>query len=128
MKNSDKALQWLRRAKSNIARAQVGIVSPDILYEDLCFDVQQAVEKSLKAFCVYRGIVFPKTHDIGYLLELLEKTKITIPAKIREASLLTDYAVELRYPGDYEPVEEDEYKNALKIMESVFKWVEKKVK
>jgi len=33
-------------SKSNMARAKAGRVSPDILYEDLCYDAQQAVEKS----------------------------------------------------------------------------------
>ena len=41
MKNLDKALAWLKRAKSNLTRAKVGKVSEDIRYEDLCFDVQQ---------------------------------------------------------------------------------------
>jgi len=44
MKNLDKANEWLQRAKSNMAR-KAGRVSPEILYEDLCYDAQQAVEK-----------------------------------------------------------------------------------
>ena len=35
MKNLDKANKWLQRAKSNMARAKSGGVSPDIRYEDL---------------------------------------------------------------------------------------------
>jgi HEPN domain-containing protein len=46
MKNLDKTNEWLQRAKSNMARAKAGRVSPDILYEDLCYDAQQAVEKA----------------------------------------------------------------------------------
>jgi hypothetical protein len=39
---------WLRRARSNLARAKQD--KPDeVLFEDLCFDAQQAVEKALKA-------------------------------------------------------------------------------
>ena len=38
MKNLDRAKEWLQRAKSNMARAKAGRVSPDILYEDLCYD------------------------------------------------------------------------------------------
>jgi len=32
MKNLDKANEWLQRAKSNMARAKAGRVSPEILY------------------------------------------------------------------------------------------------
>ncbi len=49
MKNKEIILNWLKRARSNLERAKIGKVSPGILYEDLCFDAQQAVEKSLKA-------------------------------------------------------------------------------
>lgn len=52
MKSPERAKEWLTRAKSNLARVKAGKVSEDILYEDLCFDAQQAVEKALKALCI----------------------------------------------------------------------------
>jgi len=39
---------WLRHSRSNLARAESGRMTPEILYEDLCFDAQQAAEKALK--------------------------------------------------------------------------------
>ena len=65
MKDPSKTNDWLKRAKSNLARACVGKVVEDVLYEDLCFDAQQAVEKALKALCVMQGIRFGKVHDIA---------------------------------------------------------------
>ncbi len=59
MKNLDKANNWLQRAKSNMARAKAGRVLPDILYEDLCYDAQQAVEKALKSVCILYEIGLP---------------------------------------------------------------------
>ena len=41
--------EWLRRARSNLARSSQGHVAPDVLLEDACFDAQQAVEKALNA-------------------------------------------------------------------------------
>lgn len=125
MKNLQRAREWLKRAKSNLARAKVGRISEDILYEDLCFDAQQAVEKALKALCIIHGIKFSKVHDIAYLMELLEKGNIKIPKRLQRAKILTDYAVETRYPGDYIPVDEDMYKDALKLAERIVSWVEK---
>ena len=127
MKNLDKANNWLQRAKSNMARAKAGRVSPDILFEDLCYDAQQAVEKALKSVCIIHEIVFPKTHDIAYLIELLEKGNVEVPGELQNAKILTGYAVETRYPGDYEPVNEDDYLNAMQLAEKVLKWVEKKM-
>ena len=51
--------EWLRRARSNLARASHGQGTPDILFEDLCFDAQQAVEKALKALLVLKGVQVP---------------------------------------------------------------------
>ncbi len=127
MKNREIANHWLRRAKSNMARAKAGRVSLEILYEDLCFDSQQAVEKALKSVCILHEIIFPKTHDIAYLIELLEKGGVAIPEAVQQAKLLTGYAVESRYPGDYEPVDETEYIKSVEIAENVLKWAEMKI-
>ena len=45
MENKEFVMEWLGRAKSNLERAKLGRASEDILYEDICFDCQQAAEK-----------------------------------------------------------------------------------
>ncbi|QWR78976.1 HEPN domain-containing protein [Candidatus Magnetomonas plexicatena] len=124
MKNTLKAREWLKRAKSNLARARLGKVSDEILYEDICFDAQQAVEKALKAVCVINEINFNRAHDISYLIDLLDTANIKLPKRLHRAKLLTNYAVETRYPGDYMQIDKDMYEDALKIAEMVLKWVD----
>jgi len=128
MKNREIILNWLKRARSNLERAKMGKVTQGILYEDLCFDAQQAVEKSLKAMLIKLNQSFPKTHSIGVLLKLIEEADVEIPKNINQAKLLTAYAVDARYPGDYETVSKEEYKEALKITEDVFKWLDNIIK
>ena len=128
MKNREIILNWLKRARSNLERAKMGKVTQGILYEDLCFDAQQAVEKSLKAILIKLNQSFPKTHSIGILLKLIEEAGVEIPENINQAKLLTAYAIDARYPGDYEPVNKEEYKEALKIAEDVFKWLDNIIK
>jgi HEPN domain-containing protein len=41
-RDASDAHEWLRRARSNFARAAADPGHPDILLEDLCFDAQQA--------------------------------------------------------------------------------------
>ncbi|HAV21216.1 MAG TPA: DNA-binding protein, partial [Firmicutes bacterium] len=61
---SDKAWeQWIRRARSNLARAKQGRQSEDIMYEALCFDAQQAAERSLKGLLVFLKKNPPRTHS-----------------------------------------------------------------
>lgn len=128
MKNKEFVMDWLRRAKSNLARARAGKVSEDVLYEDLCFDCQQSTEKAIKALLISLDKKFLPTHSIARLLELVAEAGIDIPEEIESAIDLTDYAVKIRYPGEREPVGKEEYKDALKIAEKVYLWVTKVMK
>lgn len=38
-----------------------------------------------------------------------------------------DYAITSRYPGDFEPVNEEEYKEALRLARMVVTWVENNI-
>lgn len=113
--------EWLNRAKSNLAIARQP-KTEEIYWEDLCFETQQAAEKALKAVLLARGIKFRFVHDLAELLTSLEKNGITIPPEIREAAILTDYSVEARYPGPFEPITEDEFCESLRIAETVVAW------
>lgn len=117
---------WLDRARSNLTRARQPKTA-EIFWEDLCFDAQQAVEKSLKAVLLSRHISFPFVHNLAVLLTLLEKEGISLPEEIRAAADLTDYAVTARYPGTSEPVSAEEFQQALQTAEAVFSWAEKLV-
>ena len=121
---SDEVYQiWLQRAKSNLSRAELGRQKEDILYEDLCFDAQQAVEKTLKGLMAYLKIKIPRTHSIGFLLKILSNSKkVDVPRELREAVVLTDYAVTARYPGNWEPLCNQDYRKAVQLARDVFNW------
>lgn len=123
-RDATNAAEWLRRARSNLARAKAGRGTPEVLYEDLCFDAQQAAEKAIKALLVHQQAAFPRTHAISDLLTILEGSGVDVPAEIRLAGALTGYAVEARYPGLSEEVTEEEYVEALALAERVARWVE----
>ena len=123
MKKNDVVKEWIQRARSNLTRANQKNIHPDILYEDLSFDCQQAVEKALKGLLRYYDLETPHTHSIGKLLSILEDKNIEIPDYVKEGIILTDYAVQTRYPGDYESVFEEEFKNILEISNKIFDWV-----
>jgi HEPN domain-containing protein len=99
---------------------------PDL--DDLCFHAQQAAEKALKGVLVAHGAVFPRSHSIGLLFELISKIQIKVPQELmEEASELTIYAVQARYPGDH-VVDFDEYREAAATAEKVVRWAEEHVK
>jgi HEPN domain-containing protein len=116
---------WLRHAWSDLELARTTRNSK-ILLEDLCFHAQQATEKALKAVLIFRSMPFLRTHNIRALMDLLPED-LNLPEEAKKAPILTDYAVLTRYPGDLEPVTEEEYKEAVRI-EMVVQWAEKMVK
>lgn len=116
------AIDWLRRARSDLALACAPRL-PDVLYNDLCFHAQQAVEKSLKAILINYGIEFRKVHNIDYLVGLLP-ADLPLPPVIADAMSLTSYAVMLRYPGDYEEITEAEYQEAVQTARAILTWAE----
>jgi HEPN domain-containing protein len=114
---------WLRYAYSDLELARVGRAS-NVLFEGLCFHAQQAAEKALKAVLIDQGVPPPKTHNIRTLLDLLPQ-ELVAPQEIEDAASLTDYAVTSRYPGDFESVDEEEYKEAVRLAETVVLWAER---
>ena len=119
---------WLSRAKANLNLAVKGGRLKGVALEDLCFNAQQAAEKALKAVCLARNLDFPKTHSLVHLIDMVESGGLDIPKDVRDADILTQYAVQSRYPGIVEEVTRDEYRDALKLASQVVFWAEKLIK
>jgi HEPN domain-containing protein len=112
---------WLVRARSSYAIAQAP--KPEAAaWEDLCFEAQQSAEKAIKAVLRHRRIVFPFVHDIQNLLELLVQDGGPVPDVIKVAAVLSRYAFQTRYPGDYVPVTEEDYRLAIEQAKTVLDW------
>jgi HEPN domain-containing protein len=114
---------WITRAYSNLKLAEKGRVK-DVMLEDLCFNAQQAAEKALKAVCLFKGLDFPKTHSIVHLLDLIELSSVVIPETVQSADILTQYAVQTRYPGPVEEITVEEYEEVLAIAAKVVFWAD----
>jgi len=118
--------EWIERAKSSLELAQARIIH-HIKYEDLCFQAQQTAEKALKGLLIYYDVEPEFTHNIELLINELKKIT-DIPEIINEATQLTNYAVQTRYPGVYDEITKDEYTKSIKIAKDCLDWVESKVK
>jgi len=99
----------------------------DVFPELSCFHAQQCVEKALKALLLQLHVEFPRTHDLARLLDLLKTARIDLPAEVDEAFALTQYAVQTRYPGIWEPVTRQEAREAALIAAQVLEWVERQL-
>jgi HEPN domain-containing protein len=116
---------WINRATSSYELAKA-IISDLIYYEDLCYQAQQAVEKSLKGLLIYYGVEPDFTHNIGILLDELANCT-EIPDMIKETIKVTKYAVQTRYPGEYDDITKNEYEESIRIAKMCLDWVEYKM-
>ncbi len=101
--------QWIRKAEGDYERAIRQMEFGDSAAHDaVCFHAQQCAEKYLKASLVARNIEFKPRHDLIYLLSLALTAEPTFELIRSELEFLNDYAVDIRYPGDFAVKEEAE--------------------
>lgn len=90
--------QWISKAEEDLLVVRQ-LMSADILVKGaIAYHCQQSAEKFLKAFLIFHGIEIA-THNIEFLLEqckIIDKRFSAIDPRN-----MTDYGVEVRYPGDF---------------------------
>ena len=82
-------------------------------YDATCTHAQQCAEKYLKSRLQDANVVFPFTHDIGVLLQLLAPLEPGWLLNRTAWETLSIYAVSYRYPGS--SASRDDARDALKI-------------
>jgi HEPN domain-containing protein len=93
--------EWVGKAEGDWNSAQREIRARKKTNHDAaCFHAQQCVEKYLKAWLQERGIAFGKIHDLTKLLSLALPAQPAWVALRADLMMLTDFAVEYRYPGN----------------------------
>ncbi len=107
--------QWLKKAEEDFALAEHLLREDSGFLAAAGFHWQQAAEKFLKALLVRHQIDFPKTHDLDELLDLIAVVDSDRAGELREASKLTLYGVDIRYPGDFPEIGIDAAREASRL-------------
>ena len=92
--------EWVGKAEEDfLAATDLARRRKRPLLSSVCFHAQQGAEKYLKARIAEAGLPIRKTHDLEMLLDLLiplEPGWVSLRTALQD---LTDYAVDVRYPG-----------------------------
>jgi HEPN domain-containing protein len=119
---------WLLKAESDLKIGKDEIQMKDPATDAICFHMQQAVEKYLKAFLVFNNKEIRKTHDIAELIEICKEIDHDFEYLYEiKADKLTLYAVEFRYPGLVLFPSLEETKETIEIAEKVKAFVLEKL-
>ena len=106
MQDAEQAHRYLIMAEKDL-KAVSGMKDDKVFpIEVFGFHVQQAIEKTLKAWLCFHGVNFPRIHDLDELALLLSDNEITIPQEYIHLLSFTDFAVTFRYDV-YLDVEEE---------------------
>lgn len=100
MDSSSKIVQgWFKKANEDlIVAAGLLAMQNTQVWAAVGFHCQQAAEKAIKGFLAHQKIGFTKTHDIGQLISFFPTQFENLNELLTEASDLTPFAVEYRYP------------------------------
>jgi HEPN domain-containing protein len=92
-------LEWVQKAEADYRAAEglLSLASPDP--DPVCYHCWQCAEKYLKAYLTEGDIKFPRTHDLLELQALGLGRDTDFEVLTKDLYLITDYSVDVRYPG-----------------------------
>ena len=97
MTRSDQARLLQCKAAQDLAVLDRLLDDPDINDETLGYHAQQAAEKLIKALLALHGHDYPRSHNIGLLLDLLASHGIALPDRFEAVQTLTPFGTVFRY-------------------------------
>jgi HEPN domain-containing protein len=116
---SDVLQQWIEKAENDLRNATHTLtLEEDCPLDTVCFHAQQCAEKYLKALLLSAGLDLPRTHDLRALMELLPED-FALGVELWRVLPLNRYAVEARYPGEWDPITRAEAEEAVAIAQEV---------
>lgn len=99
----EEAHRFLKLARGDLAAFQALAALPHIRPAVAIFHAQQALEKSLKAVLIAKGLACRKTHDLYELADTLDQAGISFPVGADDLARFSPYAVEFRYDEETWP-------------------------
>jgi len=103
---ADLCRELLEKADHDMIAASIGAQHGAPL-DTVCFNLQQAVEKMLKALLSFAAVRYPLTHDLDELLALATPLFPALAAFVDRLEGFAPYAVELRYSSSFYPSGEE---------------------
>lgn len=112
--------QWFKYAAADLKVAKNSLIFSAEFKAISAFHSQQCAEKAMKGYLTYHNVRFPKSHDLGILVDLVATIDTGLAKKITKARPLKIYAVVFRYPdAERKSLTLAKAKSAIKLAEMV---------
>ena len=99
------ARAWLVKSWRDLETARRAANGLPPFYDMAVYHCQQSAEKAIKAYLVFNGKAYEKTHDIEVLVDRAKAIEPTFDQLADAADALTPYATRFRYPNSTFAVE-----------------------
>jgi HEPN domain-containing protein len=106
---------WIEKADHDLGTAIITHRYIPKYRDTIAFHCQQAVEKYLKSYIFKLKIKVKKTHDLVFLLELIDEKEKIDQLWFDKVFELQDFAIEIRYPDQIIELTDEDIKEAIKI-------------
>jgi HEPN domain-containing protein len=113
------AKQWIVKGDHDLGTAKVTYLHIPEYIDTVTFHCQQAVEKYLKSYLIFKSVTFRFSHDLIYLLELIVPDDPDFESYFDIVSELQSYAVEVRYPNETISISKDKVENAMEMAKEI---------
>jgi len=124
--------KWLHKAHDDLSFAHLGLENQ--YYSQLCFLSQQCIEKCIKGYMVYQGMLYERTHNLIKLLHTVADLEEDLKSTLTEIRFIDEFYIPARYPDgipgglkDQAPTEKHA-KLALDTAQRVYEIVSNKIR
>jgi HEPN domain-containing protein len=116
---------WMTKAANDLRGARILGSADDAPLDTGIYHCQQAAEKAVKAYLVFKELTPEKTHDVRRLTLAAAVFQPRFSEFINMAATLTPYAWEFRYPDDLADTypTREEFDQALGYAQTIFDFV-----
>lgn len=111
----DEIKQWIEKADHDLGSAKIIYLHLPDYFDTIAFHCQQAVEKYIKALLTFYHIDFLRSHDLIYLLDLLSEKIEIDDSSFKNAFILNNFSVQIRYPNKIVKLSKEEIETAISI-------------
>jgi HEPN domain-containing protein len=119
--------EWKQKAENDLRTAEIVLSSEEPPTDTICFHAQQCAEKYLKSYLTSKDITIEKTHDLTRINNICIGIDPDFHELSEFAELLSGYAVEVRYPGDFIECSIEEAEVAVEMAKSFKNLVLRKI-
>jgi len=100
MVDSKRFRDWLDKAGKDLEAARI-LKQHGSFNDTVAFHCQQAIEKALKGFVLYKTSELAEGHSLVYLCKKAATIDITFKTYLKDCAYVNQYYIETRYPADF---------------------------